>query len=107
LQERPRSNSTAAKTLPASTDWQNLVNFGALPLTFEHEDDYRRVERGDVLALEAIGVQIQRSTQLAVQNVTQQVRHELSPRQVEIVVRGGLIAWTRDRLHRESETVHR
>src|SRR5699024_2664886 len=33
----------------ARIHWQNLVNFGVLPLTFVHEEDYELLEQGDVL----------------------------------------------------------
>src|SRR5699024_5373701 len=35
----------------ARIHWQNLVNFGVLPLTFVHEEDYGLLEQGDVLEI--------------------------------------------------------
>jgi aconitate hydratase len=84
----------------ARIHWQNLVNFGVLPLEFADQADYDAVESGDVLRLSGVREAVSAS-ELTVQNTTQQteyaVRHRLSPRQVEVLLAGGLIPMLRDR----------
>jgi aconitate hydratase len=86
----------------ARIHWQNLVNFGILPLELVDEADHDAIEVGDVLALsgarEALGAD---EGSMTVRNVTRDaeyaVRHRLSPRQVEVLLAGGLIPWLRER----------
>ena len=81
---------------------QNLVNFGILPLVLEREPDYEGIEQGDRLAIKGLVGQIQSGRQVSVENITRQRRfathHDLSPRQIDILLRGGLINWVRERL---------
>ncbi len=85
----------------ARIHWQNLVNFGVLPLEFVDADDHGRVEQGDVLVLDGIRDALQRGPDVTVLNTTRDeqyaTRHRLSPRQVDLLLRGGLIPWMRDR----------
>jgi aconitate hydratase len=86
----------------ARIHWQNLANFGVLPLTFAG-DGYDAVEQGDVLVLEGIHEALANGEgQVAVRNETQgrhlAARHELSARQIDILLAGGLIHWMRQRL---------
>ena len=87
----------------ARIHWQNLVNFGVLPLEFEDPADYERIEQGDVLALHDLRKALESGDrQLTVENVTKgeeyTVRHRLSPRQVELLLLGGLIPVFKQRL---------
>ncbi len=81
---------------------QNLVNFGVLPLTFVDPADYDRLQAGDVLRLTDLRRVLTQGGELAVENVTRQVTfqvsHHMSPRQVLFLLRGGLINWMRERL---------
>jgi aconitate hydratase len=74
---------------------QNLVNFGVLPLLFSDPADHEAIEPGDVLRLEGLRAALPAGRELEVVNATRgttvRVRHELSPRQVSIVLAGGLI----------------
>jgi len=83
----------------ARIHWQNLVNFGVLPLEFVDESDHDAVDSGDVLALSNVRAGLDAS-QMTVRNMTQEseygVRHRLSPRQVEVLLAGGLIPWLRE-----------
>lgn len=78
----------------------NLVNFGVLPLTFVDADDMRLVEQGDVLCIENVVERIKVEKVLTVQNLTRgvsfQVAHHLTPRQIEILIAGGLLNLVRD-----------
>jgi aconitate hydratase len=81
----------------ARIHWQNLVNFGVLPLTLVDAEDYDRIARSDHLRIEGLRGQLQRSAAVIVHNATQvrdlATRHDLSPRQREILFCGGLINW--------------
>ena len=86
----------------ARIHWQNLINFGTLPLTLGHEDGYRAIEQGDRLRLSGLRAQIRRGNDVSVENLsrgtTVQARHALSGRQVEILLQGGLINWVKEKL---------
>ncbi len=81
---------------------QNLVNFGVLPLVFIEGEDYGRIQAGDVLRLTDLVRGLDTGTELTVENLTRRerlrVRHVMSPRQVQILRRGGLINWMGTRL---------
>lgn len=83
----------------ARIHWQNLVNFGILPLTFMSADDYAKINMGDVLVLHDVPNTIQHSKEISTtlegKNISIQLQHQLSPRQVEILLEGGLINWAR------------
>ncbi|MBE3588652.1 MAG: aconitate hydratase [Thermoanaerobacteraceae bacterium] len=77
----------------------NLINFGILPLTFVDPADYDRVGQDDVLEMEHVPETLQRGAELVVKNVTRnatfKVRAQMTPRQVGIVLAGGLLNYTR------------
>ncbi|WP_160133355.1 aconitate hydratase [Halococcus salsus] len=79
----------------ARIHWQNLVNFGIVPLEFVDRDDYEAIEQGDELELPAIREELRNGTEVTVRNGTQNTEftaeHSLSPRQVDVVLQGGLI----------------
>jgi aconitate hydratase len=75
----------------ARIHWQNLANFGVLPLEFADPADYEAVQPGDVLRVEGMDVYN------ATRDQTIRTRHSLSPRQVAMVVAGGRIAEYRAR----------
>lgn len=83
----------------ARIHWQNLVNFGILPLTFMNVEDYDTLEKGDVLVLKDVRNKIKQSNEFAVElkdkNKEIMVNHSLSPRQIDIILSGGLINWVR------------
>lgn len=86
----------------ARIHWQNLVNFGVLPLTLMDPSDYDRLERGDVLELTNLRLTVAEGKEMAVTNTTRnrsfRVAHALSQRQVEMLLQGGLIRWLKQRL---------
>ena len=89
---------------------QNLVNFGVLPLIFVDPADYDKIQPGDVLRLTGLCGALIEGHELTVENVTRQqhflVRHLMSPRQVQIMLCGGLINWMKERLARTHEPHH-
>jgi aconitate hydratase len=83
----------------ARIHWQNLVNFGILPLTFADPADYDAIAQGDTLAFLAIRAGLARGNELEVENRTRglpfTVRHALSDRQIDMILSGSLIAFFR------------
>jgi aconitate hydratase len=84
---------------------QNLANFGILALTFVNPDDYDRIRPEDVLLVERAAETLRHGRTVTVRNITQDAffaaEHELSARQLEAVLAGGLINVVRAR-----RTVH-
>jgi aconitase A len=82
----------------ARIHWQNLVNFGVLPLRFDQRDS-TAIARDDVLPFEHLHQQLQRGKDVAFKNVTGhkmlRAQHDLSPRQIDVLLAGGLINWAR------------
>ncbi|WP_257346904.1 aconitate hydratase [Pseudalkalibacillus decolorationis] len=85
----------------ARIHWQNLVNFGVLPLTFKHEAEYELLEQGDVIQLSNLITQLKQGKELTVTVKGKakeiKVNHSMSERQIEIMLKGGLISWVRER----------
>ena len=79
----------------ARIHWQNLVNFGIVPLEFADRADYDAIEQGDTLELPDVREETQDGAEVTVHDATRDatfsVEHTLNPRQVEIVLQGGLI----------------
>jgi aconitate hydratase len=80
---------------------QNLVNFGILPLEFADPAEYDMIESGDILVLEDLHEQV-RQGRVLIENRSRgrafEARHDLSARQVEVLLAGGLINWVKKRL---------
>ncbi|MBQ4081880.1 MAG: aconitate hydratase [Clostridia bacterium] len=78
----------------------NLVNAGILPLTFANEADYDRVSQGDRLCLPDVRARLQKGEALTLVNETTgetiELAHALSDRQVQILLCGGLLDYTRE-----------
>ncbi len=95
----------------ARIHWQNLINWGVIPLTFESESEYDDLQQGDQLRIEHLGAQLQSGQSIEVNNKTQNVilrlRHVLSKRQTEMVLAGGLVNIVRARLNRDRRLVER
>jgi aconitate hydratase len=79
----------------ARIGWQNLVNFGILPLEFVNAEDYDTIEEGDDLQLSDLLASLEKDAPIEVKNVqkdlTYPMTHRLSDRQMEIIQYGGLI----------------
>ena len=80
----------------------NLINAGILPLTFVNEEDYDKISLGDKLSIDGIIDDIKNSRNLTVKNNTNgaiiEVKCELSERAVDIVLAGGLLSYTKEKL---------
>jgi len=77
----------------------NLINSGILPMTFSNENDYDLIEAGDELVLENAKEQLRKGSELVIRNKTKNtdipVKTILSARQVEIMLAGGLLNYTK------------
>ncbi len=78
----------------------NLINSGILPMTFADEADYDKINNGDVLVLENARDQIKAGNELVLRNRTAntviKVKTALSGRQIDIMLAGGLLNYTRN-----------
>lgn len=79
----------------ARIGWQNLANFGILPLEFENPEDYDKINQEDDLVLENLHESLKRNLAIVLKNKTSgtdiKVKHNLNERQVDIVIKGGVI----------------
>jgi aconitate hydratase len=79
----------------ARIHWQNLVNFGILPIVWDDDAAYDRTVQGDVLRFAGLRTLVQCGKTINGENQTQGFRfsahHELSPRQISVLLAGGLI----------------
>ncbi|MBA7513915.1 hypothetical protein ES705_05933 [subsurface metagenome] len=77
----------------------NLVNFGIVPLTFESEFDYDGIDVDDEIMIPSIRRLLSRNEGLVARNQTKgiefEVRYELSERQCDIVLAGGLLPYVK------------
>ena len=80
----------------------NLINAGILPLTFSNETDYEKISLGDRLIIENVVDCIKNGKGLTVLNISNNekisVDCELSDRAKEIVLAGGLLSYTKEKL---------
>ncbi|GAA1018853.1 MULTISPECIES: aconitate hydratase [Amycolatopsis] len=78
----------------ARIHWQNLVNFGVLPLEFADPEDGEKIRRDDVLCVSGLH-RLAETAEFVVRNQTRdeeyRARHQLSPRQVDVLLAGGRI----------------
>ena len=83
--------------------WQNLCNFGVIPLEFKNPEDYDRIDQEDELAFEGLTDSLRSGDgRLEVRNTSKDesypLVHRMSPRQVDMVLRGGLLNVMREKL---------
>jgi len=79
----------------------NLINSGILPLTFVKEEDYEDIDMGDVLKIENAVEQVRSGKNIIVKNLTKgksfEVRLEVSGRNREILIAGGMINYVKSK----------
>ena len=77
----------------------NLVNAGILPLMFENEADYDKIDQGDELKIEHVAEQLRAGDTIEVQNATKgftfKAKVSVSARQKEMLYAGGLLNYTK------------
>jgi len=85
----------------------NLINSGIIPMIFVNESDYDEIDNGDELLLDNAIEQIKNGNELIIHNKTKnkdiRVRVTLSERQVEIILAGGLLNYTRKQSEHRGE----
>lgn len=87
----------------ARIHWQNLVNFGVLPLVLDDESQYERINKGDTLRIADVHERLRDGVEMMIESVSRgetiKARHELSARQIDVLLAGGLINWVKQRQH--------
>ncbi|MUP45714.1 aconitate hydratase [Gramella sp. BOM4] len=89
--------------------WQNLVNFGILPLEFIDIEDYDKIEQGDLVYFRNLieDVKNRNPIKVIIRNENGdkkeefETKHSMSDRQIEILLKGGIINEFKDRLEEE------
>ncbi len=80
----------------------NLINAGILPLTFETESDYEKISQGDKLSLTGLKEAVANGDTVELKNLTTgesvTLKIELSARDREIILAGGLLDYTKSKL---------
>lgn len=84
----------------ARIHWQNLVNFGVLPITFVDPEDYNLLSQGDILEFTDMKNKLRTSKTFDIKiegtDKIIPVQHNLSDRHVEMVLKGGMINLVKD-----------
>ena len=80
----------------ARIHWQNLINFGVLPLVFKNPKDYQSIQLFDMVTIDNLPLILNDDAlEIQLNDRAIQVKHTLSNRQKEIISLGGLINWTK------------
>jgi aconitate hydratase len=91
----------------ARIHWQNLANFGILPLQFTDPKDYDDLEQGDVIELSDLPGQLApgQPVTATVPSGHRELRlaHQLSERQIEMVLAGGRIPLASSGRHKNQD----
>lgn len=78
----------------------NLINFGILPLVFNSADDYEGIKNGDRILIRDVINSLLEDRDLKIENITGvyafEARARLNERERNIIIRGGLLPYTRE-----------
>ena len=89
----------------ARIHWQNLINFGILPLTFLKQEDKNKIDQGDMLLIENLINSVKNGNKILVRNKNKNLQiqtiHSMSKRQVEMILAGSLIELVRHKVKNE------
>lgn len=89
----------------ARIHWQNLINFGILPLTFVNPGDINKIDQGDVLAAENMIKNLNEGSKILINDKTKNLQvetiHSLSKRQIQMVLKGSLIELIKTKFKKE------
>lgn len=84
----------------ARIHWQNLCNFGILPLIFLEEKDYDAITQDDVFEFPRVREEIQLGNMVTVVNTTKdntfQAKHTMTKRQVRMILDGSVMKLSRE-----------
>ena len=91
--------------------WQNLVNFGILPLEFIDIADYDKIDQGDQVSLLNLREDVKNRNNIKViiekQNGDKleiETKHSMSDRQIQVLLKGGIINEFKEKL--KNKNVH-
>jgi aconitate hydratase len=86
----------------ARIGWQNLANFGIVPLELEDPADYERIDQGDEIQARGLRRALENGTPIVLRNRTKgrdiRTTHSLSERQVQLILEGGVVNYFKQRL---------
>ncbi|WP_028387891.1 aconitate hydratase [Legionella fairfieldensis] len=84
----------------ARIHWQNLINFGILPLVFKNPTDYEFIHLNDRVEVTNLPFILQKEEfNIKINGQEVKVTQTLSERQKEILAKGGLINWIKEDLN--------
>ncbi len=79
----------------------NLINFGIIPFTFADPAAYDGISENDIIVIDDLRKNIQKSKVLKAINKTTgqefEIVHDMADRQLEVILEGGLLNYTRNR----------
>ncbi len=85
--------------------WQNLANFGILPLEFKSITDYDKIEQGDTVSFKNLrnDIRDRKPIRVKVSNdsgkkLEFETKHTLSDRQINMLLKGGIINEFKEKL---------
>ena len=80
---------------------QNLVNAGVVPLLFDDPQDYDSLDQNDRLSVSDLRAAVKSGEPIRIRTEPKDIeilaRHNMSERQIEIFLAGGLVNWFRER----------
>ena len=83
----------------ARIHFNNLINFGIIPLTFKDKNDYKKIDQGSILEMKNIinTIKNEKSIIVNIQNkgVEVEAMIDLSPRMRSILIAGGLLNYVK------------
>ncbi|MHA2303928.1 MAG: aconitate hydratase [Candidatus Hodarchaeales archaeon] len=76
----------------------NLVNFGILPLTFTSNEDFDKLNAGDILEIKNVRNALKENNPITIRNITQnfdiETSYDFSERERDIILAGGKLSYT-------------
>ena len=85
----------------ARIGWQNLINFGMVPFEFKNVDDWDELDQGDVLRIKSLRKAIKNREMVTAvvvgKNIEIPLTYNLSDRQIEIILKGGVINYVKSK----------
>jgi aconitate hydratase len=79
----------------ARIGWQNLINFGILPLEFTNKEDYNTIDQDDIIQLKGLKNSLKFNKEIFAHNINKNMIyplfHTLSQRQIEVILSGSVI----------------
>lgn len=86
----------------ARIHWQNLINFGILPLVFKNPKDYDAIKLDDEVEIRDLPELLDKEQfMIKINGKEIEVQQSISPRQKELLELGGLINWVKQDLQKK------